>query len=87
MLYMKDTCTNSLKAPATPLLRDKTGVVMATAKYGKGTVFAVLDPWLYNEYTDHRKVLREQDNYAAGKEFVLWLLKQRQRNVRAVAQR
>ena len=87
MLYMKDTCTISLKAPATPLLTDKTGVVMATAKYGKGTVFAVVDPWLYNEYTDHRKVLPEQDNYAAGKEFVLWLLKQQQRNVRAVAQR
>ena len=26
------------------------GPVMATAKYGKGSVFAVIDPWLYNEY-------------------------------------
>jgi unsaturated rhamnogalacturonyl hydrolase len=74
MLYMKDTCAISLKAPATSLLTDKTGVVMATAKYGKGTVVAVVDPWLYNEYTDHRKVRPVQDNYAAGKEFVLWLL-------------
>jgi unsaturated rhamnogalacturonyl hydrolase len=76
-LYMKDTCAISLKAPAVPLVTDKTGIVMAAAKYGKGTVFAVVDPWLYNEYTDHRKVLPEQDNYAAGKEFVLWLLQQR----------
>jgi unsaturated rhamnogalacturonyl hydrolase len=76
-LYMKDTCAMSLKAPATALLEDKAGIVMATAKYGKGTVVAVVDPWLYNEYTDPRKVQPRQDNYAAGKEFVTWLLKQR----------
>jgi unsaturated rhamnogalacturonyl hydrolase len=75
-LYMKDTCAISLKAPAAPLLQDKEGIVMATAKYGKGTVFAVVDPWLYNEYTDHRKELPAQENFAAGKEFVLWLLGQ-----------
>jgi unsaturated rhamnogalacturonyl hydrolase len=73
-LYMKDTCGMSVKYPAKPLLEDKAGTVMATAKYGKGTVFAVVDPWLYNEYTDPRKNL--QDNYEGGKEFVHWLLKQ-----------
>ncbi len=75
-LYMKDTCAISLKAPATALLQDKAGIVMATAKYGKGTVFAVVDPWLYNEYTDPRKAHPGQDNFEAGKEFVSWLLKQ-----------
>jgi unsaturated rhamnogalacturonyl hydrolase len=80
MLYMKDTCAISLKAPARTLLEDKSGIVMATAKYGKGTVVAVVDPWLYNEYTDPRKALPEQDNYAAGKEFVSWLLKQARRD-------
>ena len=67
------------------MLQDKTGIVMATAQYGKGTVFAVVDPWLYNEYTDHRKVLPQQDNYAAGKEFVTWLLKQTPRDDHAVS--
>jgi unsaturated rhamnogalacturonyl hydrolase len=76
VLYMKDTCGISLKHPGRSLLEDKTGIVMATAKYGKGTVFAVVDPWLYNEYTDPRKALPDQDNLAAGKEFVSWLLKQ-----------
>jgi unsaturated rhamnogalacturonyl hydrolase len=76
-LYMKDTCTISLKAPATPLLEDKGDIMIATAKYGKGTVFAVVDPWLYNEYTDGRKRPPEADNYAAGKEAVRWLLEQR----------
>ena len=51
-LYMKDTCAISLKAPARALLEDKEGIVMATARYGRGTVVAVVDPWLYNEYTD-----------------------------------
>jgi unsaturated rhamnogalacturonyl hydrolase len=83
MLYMKDTCAISLKGPARALLEDKAGIVMATVKYGKGTVFAVVDPWLYNEYTDHRKLVPRQDNYEAGKEFVSWLLKQvRARTVR-----
>ncbi len=85
-LYMKDTCGISLQAPATPLLEDKAGIVMAAAKYGRGTVFAVVDPWLYNEYTDHRKVLPQQDNYAGGKEFVMWLLKQPPHDDRAVSQ-
>jgi unsaturated rhamnogalacturonyl hydrolase len=77
-LYMKDTCTLSIKDPARPLLKDKGDIMMATAKYGKGTVVAVVDPWLYNEYTDGHKKQPVQDNYAAGKEFVHWLLTQRQ---------
>ncbi|HEY3989786.1 MAG TPA: glycoside hydrolase family 88 protein [Acidobacteriaceae bacterium] len=84
-LYMKDTCAISLKDPANALLEGETGIVMATARYGKGTVFAVVDPWLYNEYTDHRKVQPQQDNYAAGKEFVTWLLKQSRRSERTIS--
>ncbi|HEY1463727.1 MAG TPA: glycoside hydrolase family 88 protein [Terriglobales bacterium] len=74
-LYMKDTCTISVKNPATSLLQDKGDIMMATAKYGKGTVWAVVDPWLYNEYTDGRKLSQQYDNFAAGKELVEWLLK------------
>jgi unsaturated rhamnogalacturonyl hydrolase len=77
-IYMKDTCTISVKPPARALLEDKGDTMIAAAKYGKGTVVAVVDPWLYNEYTDNRKKLPVQDNYAAGKEFVRWLIKQRQ---------
>jgi unsaturated rhamnogalacturonyl hydrolase len=75
-LYLKDTCTISLKSPATSLLEDKGDIMIATAKYGKGTVVAVVDPWLYNEYTDVRKTRPAQDNYAAGEEFVRWLIQQ-----------
>ncbi len=75
-LYMKDVCTISVSGPAQALLSENGDVFMATAKYGKGTVFAVVDPWLYNEYTDGRKLPAEYDNYAAGEELVRWVLQQ-----------
>ena len=75
-LFMKDTCTITVKTPATSVLRDKGDILMAVARYGKGTVFATVDPWLYNEYTDGRKLPAEYDNFAAGKELVRWVLEQ-----------
>ena len=75
-IYMKEICTISVNYPAISLLRDRGDILMASAKYGKGTVFATVDPWLYNEYTDGRKLLAEYDNYAAGRELVRWILSQ-----------
>ena len=77
ILYMKDTCSLSLSKGATPLLQWKGDTLMAVAHYGKGTVVAVTDPWLYNEYTDGRKLPPEYDNFAAGREFVRWLTQQK----------
>ncbi len=74
--YMKEICTISVKSTVIELLRDRGDILMATAKYDKGTVFATVDPWLYNEYTDGRKLPAEYDNYAAGKELVRWILAQ-----------
>jgi unsaturated rhamnogalacturonyl hydrolase len=39
-------------------------------------VFAMVDPWLYNEYTDGRKLPSSYDNFVAGKELVRWILEQ-----------
>ncbi|HEV2487395.1 MAG TPA: glycoside hydrolase family 88 protein [Terracidiphilus sp.] len=75
-IYVKDVCTISVKAPAVSVLREGDDVFMATAKYGKGTVYAFVDPWLYNEYTDGRKLPAIYDNYAGGVELVRWLLQQ-----------
>jgi unsaturated rhamnogalacturonyl hydrolase len=77
---MKDTCTISVSAPARALVSDRDVIVIATAKYGKGTVLAVVDPWLYNEYTDGRKDHPAGDNFAAGKELVRWVIAQRGRH-------
>ena len=75
-LYLKEISTLNLKAPAKSVLDHKGDVVMAVAKVGKGTVFAVGDPWLYNEYTDGRKLPAEYQNFQAGNELMAWLLQQ-----------
>jgi unsaturated rhamnogalacturonyl hydrolase len=75
-LYLKEISTLAVAPPAKPLLQDKGDVIMAVAKFGKGTVFAVGDPWLYNEYVDGRKLPVEFDNYKAAKDLARWLLQQ-----------
>ena len=78
VLYMKDTCSLTLSGRAVPLMKDDQGeLLMAWTRYGKGMVFAVTDPWLYNEYTDGRKLPPEYDNFAGGVELVQWLIQQR----------
>ena len=75
-LYMKDVCTISVRGPAKAVLSEGGDIFMATTKYGRGTVYANVDPWLYNEYTDGRKLPAEYDNFAGGKELVRWVLEQ-----------
>jgi unsaturated rhamnogalacturonyl hydrolase len=75
-LYMKDVCNITVTSPAVTAFQDSEGILMATAKYGKGTVFATVDPWLYNEYTDGRKLPAGYDNFAAARELIKWILEQ-----------
>jgi unsaturated rhamnogalacturonyl hydrolase len=75
-IFVKDVCTISVSGPARAVLSEGGDIFMATAKYGKGTVYAMVDPWLYNEYTDGRKLSAVYDNFAAGNELVRWVLKQ-----------
>jgi unsaturated rhamnogalacturonyl hydrolase len=73
-LYLKEISTLALTPPARPILEDKGDVIMAVAKVGRGTVFAVGDPWLYNEYVDGRKLPAEFDNYRAASDLARWLI-------------
>ncbi len=75
-LYLKEISTFKLTGPAKPLLTHNGATIMATAKFGKGTVFAVGDPWLYNEYTDGRKLPADYQNYQAAKDLTFWLIGQ-----------
>lgn len=75
-LYLKEICTIAVKDPAKAHYTDNGDVLMAIAKMGKGTIFAVGDPWLYNEYTDGRKLPADFENYKAAKDLALWLLQQ-----------
>ncbi|HLT88135.1 MAG TPA: glycoside hydrolase family 88 protein [Sphingobacterium sp.] len=74
-IYIKEISTINVTKPAKALMRDNGDIIMATAKYGKGTVFAIGDPWLYNEYVDGRKLPAEYQNFDAAHELVQWLVK------------
>ncbi len=73
-IYLKEISTLTLKAPAEPVLIDKGDVIMASSRYGKGFVFAVGDPWLYNEYVTHWRLPEDFQNYEAGENLFKWLL-------------
>jgi unsaturated rhamnogalacturonyl hydrolase len=49
---------------------------MAISKHGKGTVFVVGDPWLYNEYVDGRRLPSEFENFKAAQDLSRWLIAQ-----------
>jgi unsaturated rhamnogalacturonyl hydrolase len=75
-MYLKEISVLNVKAPAKALISEGGDVIFATAKYGRGCVFAVGDPWVYNEYLDGRKIPAEYENFLAANELVTWLLKQ-----------
>ena len=75
-LFLKEVSTLEVNPPARSVLEDGGDKIIAVAKVGKGTVFAVGDPWLYNEYTDGRRLPKEYDNYKAAVDLTLWLIGQ-----------
>ena len=79
-IYIKELAPLTLTSSAQPMLTDGKNVIMGVAKVGKGTVFAVGDPWLYNEYTDGRRIPATYQNFRAGKELAAWLLRQGRTN-------
>jgi unsaturated rhamnogalacturonyl hydrolase len=76
MIYIKDLSTLHIQSPAEPVLTKDGDVIMAVARIGKGTVFAVGDPWIYNEYTDGRKLPARYENFQAAMDLVQWTLRQ-----------
>jgi unsaturated rhamnogalacturonyl hydrolase len=75
--YLKEICTIRLSGPAKAVVTDQGDVLMAVAKYGKGSVFAVVDPWVYNEYVDRRnKLPLDYDGFAAAIDLAGWAVRQ-----------
>ncbi len=73
-IFMKDVCSIGLTGPAKSVLKNSNGAtIIASAKYGKGAVVAVGDPWLYNEYTNGRLPAGFENDKAAN-DLVHWLL-------------
>lgn len=74
--YVKELATLNVTPPAKSLVTKGGKNIIATAGYGKGTVFVIGDPWLYNEYTDGRKLPPDFENYKAAQDLAKWLLTQ-----------
>jgi unsaturated rhamnogalacturonyl hydrolase len=73
-IFMKDVCSIGLNRAAVAALRNKdNAVIIATEKFGKGTVIAVGDPWLYNEYSNGRLPSGFENDKAAD-DIVKWLM-------------
>ena len=73
-IYMKEISTLNLKDPAEAIFSDHGDVIIAYARVGKGGVFAVGDPWIYNEYIEHRKLPSEYENDKAAENLFRFLL-------------
>ncbi len=73
-LYMKEISTLKITGKAQTILTLNNEPIIATVKHGKGTVFILSDPWLYNEYVDGRKMNGLFQNHEAAKELSAWLL-------------
>jgi unsaturated rhamnogalacturonyl hydrolase len=71
---MKETCTISTSGVAKVLLADHGDTFMAMSHDGHGLVYANVDPWIYNEYTDGRKAPLQEDNFAGGLELTRWIV-------------
>jgi hypothetical protein len=77
-IFMKDVSSIGLNNPAAKAViksADGSAIIAATVKYGKGTVFAVGDPWLYNEYLNGR-LPADYQNDVAAMDLTIWLKKQ-----------
>jgi unsaturated rhamnogalacturonyl hydrolase len=74
-IYIKELATLDVSDPAKTILTKNGKNIVAVAKYGKGTVFALGDPWVYNEYTNG-KLPAGFENRAAAEEFVRWAIAQ-----------
>ncbi len=76
-LFIKEYSSLKLSGNAKALLKDTDGdTVMSVTKMGKGTVYVIGDPWLYNEYVDGRKLPATYQNFKAAEDLVNWLAKQ-----------
>jgi hypothetical protein len=73
-IYLKEVASVTLSGNATPVLTDQGQVIMAECNFGKGYVFAVGDPWLYNEYLDHERLPGDFENRKAAENLAGYLL-------------
>ncbi|MGE5418595.1 MAG: DUF4350 domain-containing protein [Chloroflexota bacterium] len=65
-IYIKEVADINLTGTAKPVLTENGKVLIAENSYGKGYVFAIGDPWIYNEYIDHAMLPESFQNKRAA---------------------
>jgi hypothetical protein len=73
-IYIKEVSDIRLSGNAKAVLTENIKVLMAEAMYGKGYVFAIGDPWIYNEYIDHDRLPESFENRKAAENLTEYLL-------------
>lgn len=73
-IYLKEIADINIKGTARAILTEKGKVLIAENKFGKGYVFAIGDPWIYNEYIDHDRLPESFENRKAAENLTDLLL-------------
>jgi unsaturated rhamnogalacturonyl hydrolase len=73
-IYLKEISDINITGTARPILTENGRVVIAENKFGKGYVFAIGDPWIYNEYMDHDRLPESFENRKAAENLTDLLL-------------
>jgi len=78
-IYLKEISSLTLSGKASAVLIENGNVIMAESRFGKGFVFAVGDPWIYNEYIDHDRLPGDFSNHAAAANLTEYLMQKTKR--------
>ncbi len=73
-IYIKEVSDMNLSKNAKAVLVENGKVLIAETNYGKGYVFAIGDPWIYNEYIDHDRLPVSFENRKAAENLADMLL-------------
>jgi hypothetical protein len=73
-IYLKEVSDINLSGTAKSILTENGKVLIAENRVGKGYVFAIGDPWIYNEYIDHALLPDSFDNKKAAENLTDLLL-------------
>jgi hypothetical protein len=73
-IYIKEVSDIKVSGNARAILSENGKVLVAESNYGKGYVFAIGDPWIYNEYIDHDRLPESFQNRKAAENLTELLL-------------
>ncbi len=73
-IYIKEVSDINLSGTAKPVLTENGKVLIAENKFGRGYIFAIGDPWIYNEYIDHDRLPESFENRKAAENLTDLLL-------------